>query len=85
MQTQSPNADASRAQALAQSLDHLTEHDVCALYGVTYATVESWRKHRHGPAFVRAGNRYLYPRSAVAADLERRTRSTNGVSAKAVL
>jgi hypothetical protein len=76
---------ASRVQALAQSLDCLTEQDLCALYGITEGTAEAWRKRRKGPAYILAGNSYLYPRTSVAADLQARVRQPVEVPVKALL
>lgn len=75
----------NRAQALAQSLDCLTEQDLCALYGITPATAEAWRKRRKGPSYILAGNNYLYPRSSVAADLQTRVRERAEAPGKALL
>ena len=80
METVSP-----RVEALAQSLDCLTEQDVCALYDITPLTAEAWRKRGKGPAYILAGNRYLYPRTSVAADLQTRVRERVAVPAKGVL
>lgn len=77
--------DACRAQSLAQSLDCLTEQDLCALYGITPNTAEAWRKRRKGPAYILAGNNYLYPRSSIAADLQSRVRDRIEAPAKAFL
>jgi hypothetical protein len=78
-------ADAIRVQALAQSLDCLTEQDLCALYGITPGTAEAWRKRRKGPAYILAGNNYLYPRRCVAADLKAREREPVNTPAKGML
>jgi len=51
---------------LAQSMDCLSEADFCLLAGVTPNTAEGWRKRGKGPSYVLIGNRYLYPRAAVA-------------------
>lgn len=62
--------DQERLSALAQSLDCLPEEDFCLLADITPGTSESWRKRGKGPAYVLIGNRYLYPRKAVAEYLQ---------------
>jgi hypothetical protein len=76
---------AQRAQALAESMDCLTEDDLCALYDVEPSTAEAWRKRRKGPPYIRAGNAVLYPRSGVKADLDARVRSQDNLPAKELL
>lgn len=78
-------SDPARVQALAQSLDCLTEQDLCALYNITPNTAESWRKRRKGPAYILAGNSYLYRRASVAADLQARERERIETPAKGML
>lgn len=73
-----------RVRDLAQSLDCMTEEDLCLLTGTTAGTTESWRKRGKGPAYVLVGNRYLYPRKAVAEFVhanvrERRTALSKGL------
>lgn len=80
-----PEPDTTRAQVLAQSLDCLTEQDLCVLYGITPNTAESWRKRGRGPSYILAGNRYLYPRTSVAADLQTRVRERVETPAKGML
>lgn len=63
-----------RAHALAESLDYLTEQDLCALCRITPSTAESWRKRRKGPAYVVAGNSVLYPRVKVREFLDSQVR-----------
>jgi hypothetical protein len=84
MSTETTTISADRVQSLAQSLDCLTEDDLCVLYKITPATAETWRKRGTGPSYILAGNRYLYPRLSVAADLQTRVRE-RGASGKAVL
>ena len=62
--------DIERVRDIAQSLDCVTEPDLCLLADITPATAESWRKRGKGPAYALIGNRYLYPRSEVAAFLK---------------
>jgi hypothetical protein len=61
-----PADQLARLRALADDLECLTEEDFTLLAGVTPGTAEAWRKRRLGPAYIRIGNRVLYPRSAVA-------------------
>lgn len=67
-------AQRDRVKELADRLDCITEEDLQLLYDATPGTVVAWRKRGLGPAYVRLGNRVLYPRKAVAADLEMKTR-----------
>lgn len=69
-----PMQPADRAQSLAQSLDFLTEQDLCTLCDITPSTAEAWRKRHKGPAYALAGKRVLYPRRAVAEFLEQQVR-----------
>jgi hypothetical protein len=73
-----------RARELAVSLDFLTEEDVCALFAITPATAETWRKTRRGPTYALAGNRPLYPREAVR-DFLRSQVKERATPAKALL
>lgn len=77
--------DSERAQSLAKTLDCLTEEDLCALYDIKASTAETWRKRGKGPAYILAGNRYLYPRQAVASDLQSRTRVRAAVPSRGLL
>lgn len=63
-----------RLQALADKLDCLTEADFTLLANASQSTVEAWRKRGTGPAYILLGNRYLYPRKAVAEYLQGITR-----------
>lgn len=55
---------------MAEHLDCFIEEDFQHLAGATANTVEAWRKRGTGPAYIRLGTRYLYPRKAVAKHLE---------------
>ena len=66
--------DNDRIRELAQSMDCLPESDLCLLADVTPSTAEAWRKRGKGPAYILIGNRYLYPRTAVAEYLQSRVR-----------
>jgi hypothetical protein len=59
-----------RVRNLADQLDCLTEDDFRLLAGITPLTAEAWRKRRHGPEYIRLGNRVLYPRKAVSKYIE---------------
>ena len=74
-----------RLRTLADKLDCLTETDMMLLGKLTQSTVEAWRKRGTGPAYILLGNRYLYPRKAVAKYLEGITRERNSVAAKEAL
>ena len=74
-----------RLRALADRLDCLTEQDFMLLTDTTEGTVESWRKRGRGPDYILAGNRYLYPRQAVATFLAASTRQRNSTLGKELL
>lgn len=74
-----------RLSVLADRLDCLTEADMIMLADVTPKTLEAWRKRGDGPAYIRAGTRYLYPRKAVSQWLETRVHERKPLSAKGVL
>ena len=74
-----------RLRTLADKLDCLTETDIMLLGKLSQSTVEAWRKRGTGPAYILLGNRYLYPRKAVAKYLEGITRERDSVAAKEAL
>ena len=74
-----------RLRTIADKLDCLTETDIMLLGKLSQSTVEAWRKRGTGPAYILLGNRYLYPRKAVAKYLEGITRERNSVAAKEAL
>ena len=74
-----------RLRTLADKLDCLTETDIMLLGKLSQSTVEAWRKRGTGPAYILLGNRYLYPRKAVAKYLESITKERTSVSAKEAL
>lgn len=76
---------APRLIDLADRLDCLTEFDLLLLADITPTTAEAWRKRGEGPGYIRAGNRYLYPRAEVSKWLSGRVRERNGVSGRASL
>ena len=68
------NLEIDRVRGMAESLDCFIEEDFQQLADATASTVEAWRKRGQGPAYIRLGNRYLYPRKAVAKHFESITR-----------
>lgn len=66
--------DSARIRELAQGLNVLTDDDFALLAGVKPSTTEAWRKRGTGPSYVLLGNRYFYPRVAVAEFLTAKTR-----------
>lgn len=91
MHTQPPPADAGsvtpdqRIRALAEAVDCIAEQDLCLLADITPATAESWRKRGKGPAYVLIGNRFLYPRQAVAEFVQSNVRERRTASPKGLL
>jgi hypothetical protein len=78
------NLEIDRVRGMAESLDCFIEEDFQQLAGATANTIEAWRKRGTGPAYIRLGTRYLYPRKAVAKHLESITRERVSLG-KAVL
>lgn len=74
----------ARLSVLVDRLDCLTEQDLQLLCDIKDGTEESWRKRGNGPPYVRAGNRYLYPRAGVAQWLAARVRERTVVPAGSV-
>jgi len=74
-----------RLRILADKLDCLTETDMMLLAQATAGTVEAWRKRGTGPAYLLLGNRYLYPRKAVAKYLDTITKERTSVAAREAL
>lgn len=74
-----------RVRHMAERLDCFVEEDFQLLAKATENTVEAWRKRGQGPAYIRFGNRYLYPCKAVAKYLESITKERTSVSAKEAL
>ena len=75
----------ARLRNMADGLDCLTEHDLVLLAGITASTAESWRKRGTGPSYVLIGNRYLYPRKAVAEYMQERVRVSVAPTARGSL
>lgn len=67
--TRSQAEDLERLRLMAASVDCFIEEDFRLLAGATQGTIEAWRKRGRGPSYVRLGNRFLYPRDAVAEHL----------------
>ena len=83
--TAKANQQSERVRQLAERLDCFIEEDFQALAAATAKTVEAWRKRGTGPAYILIGNRYLYPRKAVAQYLESATRTRSSQSPKEAL
>ena len=79
------NQEIDRRRVMAEKLDCFIEEDFQLLAGVAGGTTEAWRKRGTGPAYIRLGNRYLYPRKFAVQFLESRVREPKTVDAKAVL
>lgn len=77
--------ETERLRHIAERLDCFIEEDFQALAAATPKTVEAWRKRGTGPAYILLGNRFLYPRKAVAQYLESATRTRSLQSSKEVL
>lgn len=78
--------DTERVREMADRLDCFIEEDFQLLAGATANTVEAWRKRGQGPAYILIGNRYLYPRKAVAEHLQSLVRErSHGTGAKGLL
>lgn len=74
-----------QVRQMADRLDCLIEEDFQLLAAATPLTVESWRKRGTGPAYIRLGNRYLYPRKAVSKYLDSITKERTNVGKAALL
>lgn len=83
--TSDTNGQQERICQLAAAVDCMSEEDLCLLAGITPKTAETWRKRGRGPDYVLIGNRYLYPRQAVADFVAANRRERRQVPAKAVL
>ena len=77
--------ETERVRHMAERLDCFVEEDFQLLAKATEKTVEAWRKRGQGPAYILLGNRYLYPRKAVAKYLDSITRERTSVSAQEAL
>lgn len=71
--SRTPGQDRAIRREMAASLDCFIEEDFQDLSGTTESTLVAWRKRGTGPAYVRLGKNYLYPRPAVVKFLEART------------
>lgn len=83
--TAATTQDTERVRHMAERLDCFIEEDFQNLAGATPKTVEAWRKRGQGPAYILLGNRYLYPRKAVAKYLETITRERTPMGKEALL
>ena len=57
---------------IARDMAFLTQEDVAELAAVSLTTVESWRKHNSGPAYVKFGRAFLYPTEKLVAFMQER-------------
>jgi hypothetical protein len=69
--------ESAEIRQLAAQLDFLTDRQLQELAAVLPATTEAWRKRRSGPAFVRLGNAFFYPRRAVADFMAKRVKGAD--------
>lgn len=74
-----------RLHELLCALDCFSEDDVVLLTSTAATTVEAWRKRGTGPAYILAGNRYLYPRKAVADWLQTKLRERGNAGGASLL
>lgn len=81
----SSSDDLQRVRDMADRLDCLIEEDFQLLSNTTSGTVEAWRKRGKGPAYILLGNRYLYPRKAVASYLQSITKERSNAAKGAFL
>ncbi|WP_326999038.1 helix-turn-helix domain-containing protein [Comamonas testosteroni] len=72
-------------RAMAARLDCFIEEDFQLLAGVTSSTATAWRKRGQGPAYILLGNRYLYPRKAVADYLDSITRTRKAMGGEGLI
>lgn len=70
-------AEKDKLKELAHSLGCLVPSEIQALTGWSESTLEAYRKRGKGPAFVKAGKHYLYPRSGVEEFMAENTRARN--------
>lgn len=75
----------ARLAVLAGQLDCFTEDDMLLLTQATPLTLKQWRKRGDGPSYIRAGNRYLYPRTAVSEWLQTRMKERRALDVRGVL
>jgi hypothetical protein len=50
---------------IVQEMGVLTEDDMTNVFKVTRPTLENWRRHGTGPAYVHVANQFFYPINAV--------------------
>lgn len=81
----SQSNEIERVRQMADSLDCLIEEDFQLLARATASTVEAWRKRGQGPAYLRIGNRVMYPRKAIAKYLDSITKERTPAPAKELL
>jgi hypothetical protein len=80
-----PNEQEAQRRELARSLDCFTSDEFRALASITESTEQAWRKRGTGPAYIRLGTQYFYPRKALAEFMQGRIHERRRVPAKAML
>ena len=85
MTTQADPQDKAHLRELAQSLDCLTEEEHLLLSGWAPETAKAKRKRGEGPAYIRHGLHYFYPREQYAQYLQQRVRATRVPASASVL
>ena len=83
--TATSNQEIERVRQMAERLDCFVEEDFQLLALATGNTVEAWRKRGQGPAYIRLGNRYLYPRKAVSKYLDSITKERTPLGKEVLL
>lgn len=81
----STTANQDRIRHIAESVDCFTEEELILLADITPNTAQAWRKRGLGPGYILIGNRFLYPRKAVAKYLESITRERTTLGKEALL
>lgn len=76
--------DIKRSELAAQ-LECFTEDELLRLADIKASTAEAWRKRGTGPAYLRFGNTFLYPREEVLTFLKGKVRERFHVPAKGCL
>ncbi len=48
-------------------MTHLTVKELCERWRIAAGTLQNWRSHGHGPAFLKWGKNILYPMTEIEA------------------
>jgi hypothetical protein len=67
-------SNARLLRQLAESVECITEDDLCLLADIAPSTAEAWRKRGKAPPYLILGNRPLYLRKGLQAFIEARAR-----------